>query len=167
VTLKTQVTCPPGEPVILMTRTFDAPRRAVWAAFTDPKHVAQWYGGHGFANPVCEMDVRPGGRWRHVMRTPDGIEHAMELVFVEVVKPEKLVWKHADAKGSPPPDFRNTMTVTLEEDGDRTRWTLVTRFASVAARDAAIEFGFAAVIAEGAEKLNDLAMTIDIVQEKP
>src|SRR6202163_31763 len=79
----------PHEPTIVMRRTFDAPRELVWDALTDPKHVVEWYGGRGFRNPVCEMDVRPGGRWRHVMRTPDGTEHTMEFVFVEVVKPEK------------------------------------------------------------------------------
>jgi uncharacterized protein YndB with AHSA1/START domain len=72
------------DPVITMIHTLDAPREVVWETFTDPKHVARWYGGKGFANPVCEMDVRPGGHWRHVMRTPDGGEHRLHFIFVEV-----------------------------------------------------------------------------------
>jgi uncharacterized protein YndB with AHSA1/START domain len=144
------------EPVVVMTRTFDAPREKVWAAFTDPKHVVHWYGGHGFSNPVCEMDVRPGGHWRHVMRTPDGHEFEMRFVFVEVVKPEKLVWQSEDygkRKAGPPACI---MTVTLEEAGHRTKWTLVSRFESVAARDAALASGFTTMIEQGSEKLNDI-----------
>ena len=147
--------------VIVMRRTFDAPRDVVWAAFTDPKHVAQWYGGHGFTNPVCEMDVRPGGRWRHVMRTPDGTEFPMEFVFLEVVKPERLVWTNADhGKGPGPGPHHNVMTVTLEEAGRQTKWKLVTRFQSFADRELAQRIGFTTVLAEGTEKLNALLQTL-------
>ena len=52
------------EPVVIVTRMFDAPRTLVWDVITDPKHVVHWYGGPGFTNPVCEMDLRPGGVWR-------------------------------------------------------------------------------------------------------
>ena len=63
-------------PVIVITRWFDAPRPLVWTAITTPAHVAQWYGGPGFTSPVCEMDLRPGGAWRHVMQAPSGA-HAL------------------------------------------------------------------------------------------
>ena len=143
------------EPVIVMRRTFDAPRDVVWAALTDPKHVARWYGGRGFENPVCEMDVRPGGLWRHVMRTPDGVEHEMVFVFVEVQKPERLVWRtHLPSASGGPHD--NVMTVTLEDAGPKTRWTLVTRFRNLADRERAKQMGFTDVLAEGTEKFNDL-----------
>ncbi len=149
-------TLPPSktEPTIVMRRTLEAPRELVWAVLTDPRHVARWYGGHGFQNPVCQMDVRPGGRWRQVMRTPDGAEQAMDFVFVEVVPPERLEWRSADA-GRPGLGYRdNVMTVTLEADGSRTRWKLVTRFRSLADRDAAIGIGFTRVLGEGVEKLD-------------
>ena len=132
--------------VIVMQRTFDGPREVVWQVLTDPKHVARWYGGRGFENPVCEMDVRPGGRWRHVMKTPDGAEHALEFEFGEVVAPEKLTWKNADIR----------MTVTLEAAGKETHWKLVARFNTYAERDAAQKIGFASVLAEGTEKFNAL-----------
>lgn len=152
---------PIEEAVIVMRRTFEAPREVVWAALTDPRHVAQWYGGHGFENPVCEMDVRPGGRWRHVMRTPDGAEHEMEFVFVEVVRPEKLVWRSAGGdRGPGPGPHRNTMTVTLEDAGQRTKWTLVTRFESLADREAADRIGFASVLTEGTDRLNALVRSL-------
>jgi uncharacterized protein YndB with AHSA1/START domain len=156
--MKMQVDTSSDPALIVMRRTFDAPREVVWRAFTDPKHVVRWYGGHGFSNPVCEMDVRPGGLWRHVMRAPDGAEFAMEYVFLEVVPPEKISWQHADrghavAHGHPRP----LMTVTFEEAGNQTKWTLVARFESPGDRALAIKMGFATVIGEGSEKLNDLA----------
>jgi uncharacterized protein YndB with AHSA1/START domain len=143
-----------AEAVIVMSRTFDAPRDLVWAVFTDPRHVVKWYGGHGFENPVCEMDVRPGGRWRHVMKMADGERFAMDFVFVEVVKPEKLVWKNADydtrPAGGPPPVIN---TVTLRDAGAQTHWELVARFRTLAERDAAAKSRYATIITEGAEKL--------------
>jgi uncharacterized protein YndB with AHSA1/START domain len=80
-------------PVIVITRMFDAPRALVWTAITDPKHVAQWYGGPGFTNPVCEMDLRPGGAWHHVMQAPNGTRFTINSIFEEVVVPERLVWR--------------------------------------------------------------------------
>lgn len=146
-----------AEASIVLTRIFDAPRDVVWAAFTDPKHVMRWYGGHGFSNPVCEMDVRPGGLWRHVMRTPDGKEYPQTFVFVEVVKPEKISWHSVDhgKDGAGPPT--GLMTVTFEELGARTKWQLVARFDSVAERHRATKLGFSQKVMEGSERLNELA----------
>jgi uncharacterized protein YndB with AHSA1/START domain len=148
------------EAVIVMSRMFDAPREVVWAAFTDPKHVVNWYGGHGFSNPVCEMDVRPGGLWRHVMRTPDGNEFAMTFVFLEVVKPEKISWRSVDhgERTHGPPSSVNT--VTFEDHGGKTKWRLVARFDSFEDRERATKIGFAEKIAEGAERLNDVAKSL-------
>jgi uncharacterized protein YndB with AHSA1/START domain len=158
--MSTTVEAKPEEAVIVMTHTLDAPRELVWAAFTDPKHVVHWYGGRGFSNPVCEMDVRPGGLWHHVMRTPDGSEHRLEFVFVEVVKPERLSWKNAehgkDSVGKP----TSLNTLTLEDLGRQTRSTFVARFSSIADRDLAMSFGFASVIREGVERMNEVLATM-------
>lgn len=144
------------EPVIEMQRYFDAPREVVWDALTDPKQVALWYGGYGFENPVCEMDVRPGGRWRHVMRTPDGAEFASEFIFDEVRRPERLVWRTAGTALPAKGPHNNVMCVTLEDAGSRTLWKLVVRFASFEDREAAMGIGFTTVLSEGTEKLNEL-----------
>ncbi len=61
---------PPAKRELNITRIFDAPRSLVFKMWTDPKHVAQWWGPKGFTNPVCERDVRPGGALRIVMRGP-------------------------------------------------------------------------------------------------
>jgi uncharacterized protein YndB with AHSA1/START domain len=143
----------PNEPVILITRMFDAPRALVWKVITDPKHVVQWYGGHGFTNPVCEMDVRPGGTWRHVMQAPSGAQYNIDSVFLEVVEPERLVWETIkDEKRNPAPPTA-VHTLTLEERGLQTKWTLVARFNSIAERDLTAQMGFGEMVSQGAERI--------------
>src|SRR5262249_16103351 len=104
----------------------------------DPKHVKQWWGGAGASNPVCEMDVRPGGAWRHVLRFPDGTEIAMNFVFVEVEKPRRLVFQDRDygmpKQGAP----AARVSVTLTEEGGKERWRMEARFDSAAIRDAVV-----------------------------
>jgi uncharacterized protein YndB with AHSA1/START domain len=77
---------------LLLTRTFDAPRELVFKVWTDPKHVAQWWGPTGFTTTVEEMDVRPGGAWRYAMRGPDGKDYPFRGEYVEVLAPERLVF---------------------------------------------------------------------------
>ena len=66
---------------IITTRVLDAPRELVWKAWTDPKHVAEWWGPNGFTNTIHEMDVRPDGVWRFIMHGPDGVDYKNEIVF--------------------------------------------------------------------------------------
>jgi len=82
-------------PDLVLTRVFDAPREVVFKVWTDPKHVAQWWGPRGFQTTIHEMDVRRGGRWRYAMRGPDGNDYPFDGVFIEVVKPERLVFDGA------------------------------------------------------------------------
>lgn len=151
---------PSGQPLIIMTRTFDAPRELVWTAFTDPKHVTKWYGGNAFAGQVREMDVRQGGIWRHTMPLSDGAEIELEFVYVEVVRPEKLVWKNSADKPLRPGMLNVVNTVTLEEAGQKTKWKLIARFDSIADRDLAMNRGFTRVITAGSETLNDIVRTL-------
>ena len=85
------------------------------------------------------MDVRPGGVWRFVMHGPDGTGYDNKVVFVEVVRPERLVYDHGPGDESDSPQFH--VTVTFEEEGGKTRLTLRLVFASPAERDRAVEFG--------------------------
>ena len=64
-----------AERELLLTRTLDAPRALVFRAWTEPEHLARWWGPQGFTTPSCTMDVRPGGAWRICMRAPDGVDH--------------------------------------------------------------------------------------------
>lgn len=101
------------------TRTFDAPRELVWRAWTDPQHVLNWWGPDGFTNSNVEMDVRPGGVWRFVMHGPDGTDFKNRIKFIEVVKPERLVY--AQCGEDETEDIRFHTTVTFEDQAGKTR----------------------------------------------
>lgn len=118
---------------LVFTRVFDAPRELVFEAWTDPKHVAQWWGPNGLTTTIHEMDVRPGGVWRLVMQGPDGKDYNNRIVFLQVVKPERLVYKHDPEKGAEPVNFQ--VTVTFAEEGGKTRLTMQMLFPSAAARE--------------------------------
>jgi uncharacterized protein YndB with AHSA1/START domain len=145
---------------IIMGRVYDAPRLLVWEAMTQPRHVRQWWGGPGFSNPVCEMDVRPGGLWNHVMRFPDGKELHMNFVFLEVEPPSRLVWQHVDhgTRGAGPPTCLTT--VTLEDLGKHTRWRMVAEFNSIAEREAAVAMGFSGPIEASNSRLVEYLKTM-------
>jgi uncharacterized protein YndB with AHSA1/START domain len=149
----------PAEPSadcdFVISRTFDAPRELVWKAWTDPLRMAQWWGPRHFTNPVCELDVRPGGAYRIVMRGPDGGEHPLKGVYLEVVEPERLVmtadhselpaaWHDLVNPGrdkSKKPALEGVMTITFENLNGKTRLTVRTRFESAAIRDAMVKMG--------------------------
>lgn len=121
---------------IVLTRVFDAPRELVFKAFTDPKHVAQWWGPNGFTNTIHEMDVRPGGVWRFIMHGPNGVDYPNRVVYSEVVKPERLAWAHGSDDGKPA-NFH--ATVTFAEQGGKTRVTMRMLFATAAERDKTVK----------------------------
>jgi uncharacterized protein YndB with AHSA1/START domain len=121
---------------LVLTRVFDAPRELVFKAWTDPKQVAQWWGPHGFTNPVCDLDVRPGGAIRIHMRGPDGTVYPMTGVYNEVVEPERLVFTSAalDADGNPM--FEVLTTVTFAEQGGKTKQIMRARVINTTAQAA-------------------------------
>ncbi len=136
---------------IVTTRVFDAPRELVWEAWTNPQHVVNWWGPRGFTITIEEMDVRPGGVWKHTMHGPDGTDYANKSIFKEVVKPERIVYSHGGGKkGGPGIHFE--MTWTFEAVGEKTRVTLRHVFATAADRDRVVkEFG----AVEGAKQTLD------------
>jgi uncharacterized protein YndB with AHSA1/START domain len=104
---------------LVFTRVFEAPRELVFEAWTNPKHLAQWWGPHGFSTTIHQMDVRPGGVWRLTMHGPDGTDYKNRLVFLEVAKPERLVYKHEPEEGSEPVTFEVTVTFAWERGNTR------------------------------------------------
>ncbi len=110
--------------VVLITRIFDAPRPLAFKVWTDPKHVAMWWGPRGFTNPVCEWDARPGGAIRVHMRAPDGYEHPMSGTFVEVVEPERLVFTVVAEDKEGKPLLQGLTVVTFTEEGNQTKLTV-------------------------------------------
>lgn len=116
----------PSDRDVVSTRTFDAPRERVFEAFSDPTRLARWWGPKGFTSTVHELDLRPGGTWRFTMRGPDGVLYPNESVFVEVVEPERIVFRHVSG------EHPFEMTITLDEQGRGTRMTWRMRHATAA-----------------------------------
>ncbi len=154
----------------LFTRIIDAPRDLVWKAWTDPKHLAKWWGPHVMTNPVCEVDLRPGGTFRIVMRDPKGIDYPITGVYVEIVVPERIVstvnteehskeWhdminRNRPGGGKAATEMR--WTVTFEEVGSKTKITIRTHFGSAADRDAFMKTGMAEGWSQSLERLETL-----------
>lgn len=120
---------------IVIRRTFEAPRELVYRAFIDPEHIGRWWGPEGFTTTTEEMDVRPGGQWRHVMVGPDGTRYPNRVRYIAVDAPERLEWTHDDEDDSPD-GIRFEMVLTFEEEAaDRTTVTLRQIHPSPEARD--------------------------------
>jgi uncharacterized protein YndB with AHSA1/START domain len=149
----------PSDREIEMTRVFDAPRELVFDAFTNPEHVPHWFGPRGWSVPVCEIDLRPGGSWRYVLRGPNGEEMGMSGVYQEITPPERVV--STESFDDYPGESINTLTLT-EEDG-RTRYTVTVLYADMETRDAVLASG----MSEGAaETLERLAEHLDSLEEQ-
>jgi len=130
---------------IIGIHEFDAPRDLVFAAFTDPKHLAQWWGPNGFTTTTSSFDMRPGGVWRFVMHGPDGRDYQNRITYEEVVPPQRLVYRHGgtdDAGGDDVEPVQFRQTIVFEDLGRRTRITWRGDFPSAAERDRVIkEYG--------------------------
>ncbi len=151
----------------VITRTIDAPRKAVFKAWTDPAQLKQWWAPKIFTNPVCEIDLAEGGAYRIVMRSPEGIEYPIEGVYREIVEPELLVFtmntkdhpyewhemvnkKRPNRKGN----LEELLTrVRFEDDGNKTKLTVEIYFISVEDCKALIQLGMNEGWAESLDKL--------------
>lgn len=117
-------TRPLAERELTITRAFDAPRALVFRAWTDAKHLAQWWGPKDFTNPVCEFEARVCGKLRIHMRSLDGSIYPMKGEILELVVPERLVFTNiaVDADGNHL--LEGLTTVTFMEEGGKTRLTV-------------------------------------------
>ncbi len=142
----------PSDTEIVMHRSFDAPARLVWDAYTKPELVKRWLGVFDrWWLDVCEIDLRPGGRYRYVWRGPDGASMGMGGVYLEVAKPEKIVasekfdqaWYEGDMTG----------TTLFAEQGGRTTVTTRLKYASKEVRDGVLRSPMADGMAGGFDTL--------------
>ena len=145
--------------VIEGTRLLDAPRKLVFAAFSDPKHLAQWWGPDGFTTTTHSFDFRPGGVWRFVMHGPDGRDYQNRVTFIEIKAPERLVYRHGGGDDVEPVQF--TQTVTFEDVGGKTRLVWRGEFPTAAERarvikDYGADKGLAQTIARLAQYVIEL-----------
>ena len=144
----------PSEHEIRMTRLFDAPRQLVFEAMTQPRHIKRWWGnlGTGYSVPVCEMDLRPGGRWRFVNRHPKG-EAAFHGEIRELTPPERMVFTEIFEDF---PDVESVVTSQLLDEGDKTRLIVTVRYPSKDVRDMVIASGMAKGAGISYDRLEDL-----------
>ncbi|HXA02821.1 MAG TPA: SRPBCC domain-containing protein [Cytophagaceae bacterium] len=112
---------------------FDAPRELVFKVWTDPKHLAQWWGPNGFTNPVCELDVRTGGGILIHMQGSDGTIYPMNGKFEEILKPERLVFSSAALDKDGHPLFEVFNIITFEEQHGKTKLTMKATISKVTA----------------------------------
>jgi uncharacterized protein YndB with AHSA1/START domain len=123
--------------MIIATRVFDAPRDLVFEAWTDPKHLAQWWGPTGFTTTTRAIDFRSGGVWRFVMHGPDGRDYENRISYVEIVKPERLVYRHGGGEDVDPVQFE--VMVAFEDLKGKTKLTMQMVFPSAAERERVIK----------------------------
>lgn len=149
-------TAPFAKRELTITRVLNAPRERVFKAWTDSKELAQWWGPKGFTNPVCEVDLKPGGALRIVMRAPDGAEYPMQGVFREIVPPSRLVFTNIAVDKDGNHIIEGLTTVTFDEAGGKTKLTLQTRGVAVVDYAAAYLNGMEAGWTQSLEKLEAL-----------
>jgi uncharacterized protein YndB with AHSA1/START domain len=135
----------PQDAELVITRLLNAPRELVFKAWTEPKHLMQWWGPQGFRNTSSNIDVKPGGRFELHMTGPDGVSYPCLGYYEEITPPERIVFIGEAEEGHPcgaglPPRAR--VTVTLIDFHGRTELTLHTRFESAAMQQAAMAAGY-------------------------
>ena len=107
---------------IIGSRLLNAPRELVFSAFTDPNHLAQWWGPNGFTTTTHNFEFRPNGVWRFVMHGPDGRDYQNRITYEKIIRPERIVYRHDGGEDVEPVQF--TQALTFEDLGrDRTRLT--------------------------------------------
>jgi len=130
----------PSDLEIAMTRDFDAPRELVWEVFTRPEHVRQWWGHKHLEVTVCEIDLRVGGAYRYVGRTPDGNEVPFTGVYREIAAPERLVYTEIfDVPMAR--DHAGVVTTTFTTNGAKTTVHSVVRYDTKQTRDMVLQSG--------------------------
>ena len=148
----------PSEREIRITRLFDAPRHLVWEAMSRPEHIREWWGrlGDGYSVPVCEVDLRPGGRWRFVNRHPSG-EAAFHGVYRELDPPARAVYTEIFEAF---PDVESVVTAVLSEERGKTRITVTSSYPSAEVRDMVLKTGMERGAAISYDRLEDVVSSL-------
>ena len=148
----------PTDREIAMARVFDAPRHLVWDAFTKPELLKRWFGPRGWSLVVCEVDLRVGGKWRFVLRGPDGTDMGMSGVYREIVPPERSV--HMESFDDYPGESQ--VTANFVEQGGKTTLTATVLYPSQEVRDIVIKSGMEHGAAESYDKLAELLASPEV-----
>jgi len=145
----------PSDREIRITRLFDAPRHLVFEAMSKPEHITRWWGclDEGYSVPVCEIDLRPGGAWRFVNRTPKGALVVFYGVYREIAPPERVVFTEIFEQF---PDSESVVTTVLTEEKGKTRLTVTALYPSREVRDLVLSSGMAKGTAISYDRLEEV-----------
>ncbi len=148
----------PSERELVITAVLDAPRNLVFEALTKPEHVKRWWGLRRSTMPICEIDLRPGGAWRYVVRdTETGREDGFSGVYQEIAAPGRLVYTEG-WEGLPGHDY--LVTATLDEKDGKTTVTSRLQYKSVEDRDGHIHSGMEPGMRETYDRLAEYLATM-------
>jgi len=125
---------------IVLSRVINAPRERVFAAWTDPDQIRQWFGPAGFKTETLECDIRPGGRWRFIYTGPDGTTWDNRMVFLRIEAPHLIETEHGSDKDNDPGRFHVIVTFDEQSNG-KTVLTMRQLHPTAEQRDAGIGFG--------------------------
>lgn len=144
---------------LTVKRTLNAPGELVWEVWTKPEHIVHWWGPTGFTTTSRQMNLQPGGTWKFMMHGPDGRDYPNKIIFIDVVKPERLTYKHAGGNDTEPVNFH--VTVTFDADGNKTNLTMCSVFESAEELDKLNrEYGVVQGAVDTVNRLDDYLVNI-------
>jgi len=143
----------PSDRETVITRIFDAPRELVFEAMTRPEHVKRWWGIRSTTLVVCDIDLRPGGRWRYVLRDESGQEFGFSGEYREIDPPARIV---STEEFEPMPGTEYVVTMTLEEVDGKTKMTSHLLYQSAQHRDGHLASGMESGMRETFDRLAEL-----------
>ena len=108
-----------GDREMKIESVLNVPIALVWKVFTDPVHIAKWWGPAGFTNTIDKMDVRPGGEWELTMHGPDGKNYRNKAVYLEIIPFSKISFDHFA------PNFKTTINFEVQSDQTRISWQML------------------------------------------
>ena len=147
----------PSDREIVMTRTFDAPRRLVWDTMSKPEFIKRWlFGPPGWTMTVCEEDMRVGGQFRWAWTGPENAAMSMHGTYREVVPPERMVRTESFDTGCAPQMGEQEARLELAEREGKTYLTITVLYPSKMARDGAIASGMEHGVAAGYDRLDEI-----------
>ena len=152
---------------LVLERVVDVSPELVWKAWTEPKHVVKWFTPAPWSTVSCEIDLRPGGAFRTVMRSPEGQDYPNVGCYLEVVPNRKLVWTDAleagfrPSGGAPEAGFRMTASLLLEPQGKGTKYTAIAMHSDAEAVRKHEEMGFHEGWAKALDQLVAHMKTVD------
>ena len=156
---------PSGEREIIMTRVFDAPRNLVFDALTQPGLVKRWLlGPAGWSMPVCEIDLKVGGKYRYVWRNQDGREMGMGGTYREIVRPEKIV--HTERFDEAWYTGESLNTWTLDEKDGSTTLSVTMRYETRETRDEVLKSGMESGVATSYDRLDQILAEVSAAPTK-